>query len=75
MGTNIGINLMTERAKEVEKHIPAEYLEELHGISVGSNLDYDTLLMINALSTTAKNSSGYGCTSFAFRDQQLSYYP
>ena len=70
LGTNIGINLLTERAKEVEQHIPAEYLEELHGISVGSNLDYDTLLMINALSTTARNFGGYGCTSFAFRDPQ-----
>jgi predicted choloylglycine hydrolase len=68
LGTNIGINLLTQRAKDVEKHIPSEYLEELHGISVGSNLDYDTLLMINALYTTARIF--YGCTSFAFRDQQ-----
>jgi predicted choloylglycine hydrolase len=70
LGTNFGINLLTDRAKEVEKHIPSEYLEELHGISVGSNLDYDTLLMINALATTAKSFSGYGCTSFTFRDQK-----
>jgi len=70
LGTNIGINLMTERAKEVEKYIPSEYLEELHGISVGSNLDYDTVLMINALATTAKSFSGNGCTSFTFRDQK-----
>ena len=70
LGTNFGINLMTERAKEVEQHIPAEYLEELRGISVGSNVDYDTLLMINALPTTAKSLSGYGCTSFAFRDEK-----
>ena len=68
LGTDIGINQMTERANQVEKHIPAEYLEELHGISVGSNLDYDTLLMINALYTTAR--SFYGCTSFAFKYQQ-----
>ncbi len=70
LGTNFGINLLMERAKEVEKYIPVEYLEELHGISVGSNLDYDTLLMINALYTTARSFSGYGCTSFTFRDQQ-----
>jgi predicted choloylglycine hydrolase len=69
LGTNFGINLLTERAKEVEKHIPSEYLEELHGISAGSNLDYDTLLMINALYTTARSFSGHGCTSFTFRDQ------
>jgi predicted choloylglycine hydrolase len=68
LGTNIGINLLMERAREVEKHIPSEYLEELQGISVGSNLDYDTLLMINALYTTARIF--YGCTSFAFKNQQ-----
>ncbi len=70
LGTNYGINLVTERAKEVEQHIPSEYLEELHGISVGSNLDYDTLLMINTLSTTAYSFRGHGCTSFAFKDQR-----
>ncbi len=70
LGTNYGINLMMDRAKEVEQHIPSEYLEELRGISVGSNVDYDTLLMINALPTTAKSLSGYGCTSFAFRDEK-----
>jgi predicted choloylglycine hydrolase len=68
LGTNIGTNLMMERAKEVEQHIPFEYKEELHGISAGSNLDYDTLLMINTLYTTAR--SFYGCTSFAFRNQK-----
>ncbi len=70
LGTNYGINLLKERAKEVEQHIPSEYLEELHGISVGSNLDYDTLLGINAMSTTAYSFGGHGCTSFAFKDQQ-----
>ena len=70
LGTNYGINLMMKRAKEVEQHIPAEYLEELHGISVGSNLDYDTLLTMNALSTTAYHFAAHGCTSFAFRDRK-----
>ena len=70
LGTNYGINIVTERAKEVEQHIPSEYLEELHGISVGSNIDYDTLLFINTLSTTAYSFIGHGCTSFAFKDKQ-----
>ena len=70
LGTNIGINLFMKRGKAVEKHIPSEYLEELHGISVGSNIDYDTLLMINALSTTAYSFRNLGCTSFSFKDKK-----
>jgi predicted choloylglycine hydrolase len=69
LGTDIGVNLLKKRAKIVEKNIPAEYLEELHGISAGSNIDYDLLLMYNALPTIAYSFSGYACSSFAFRGE------
>ena len=65
-GTDFGVNLMMKRAKVVEKNIPAEYLEELHGISAGSKIDYDLLLMLNTLPTTAKS---FACSSFAFKDK------
>jgi hypothetical protein len=69
LGTDFGINLLMKRAGAVEEHIPAEYLEELRGISAGSNIDYDILLMANALGTTAYSFSNYGCTSFAYKDK------
>jgi hypothetical protein len=65
-GTDFGVNLMMKRAKVVEKNIPAEYLEELHGISAGANIDYDLLLMLNTLPTTAKS---FACSSFAFKNK------
>ena len=65
-GTDFGVDLMMKRAKIVEKNIPAEYLEELHGISAGSNIDYDLLLMVNALPTAAKS---FACSSFSFKNK------
>ncbi len=44
-----GENLLKKRAKEVEEFIPPEYREELQGLSVGSDIDYDVLLVLNIL--------------------------
>ena len=48
-GTSYGENLLKERAKEVEEFIPPEYREELQGLSAGSDIDYDVLLVLNIL--------------------------
>jgi len=65
-GTDFGVNLLMKRAKVIEKNSPAEYLEELHGISAGANIDYDLLLIQNTIATTAKS---FACSSFAFKDK------
>ena len=49
LGTSYGENLLKERAKEVEEFIPPEYREELQGLSAGSDIDYDVLLVLNIL--------------------------
>ena len=63
-GTSIGENLLKKRAKEVEGFIPAEYKEELRGLSAGSNMDYEILLIRNVLVTVA---SQFACTSVVVR--------
>lgn len=65
-GTDFGVNLLMKRAKIIEKNSPSEYLEELHGISAGANIDYDLLLMENTIATTSKSIA---CSSFAFKDK------
>jgi len=52
-------------AREVEKHIPEEYIEEMRGISDGAGISYDKILFINSLTTVAKRK---GCFSFAYHD-------
>lgn len=55
-----GERWMYSRAKKVETFIPPEYREELRGLSAGSGIAYDTLLMLNVLETVAR---GLECTS------------
>lgn len=57
-----GEKWMYNRAKQAEPYIPSEYREELHGLSTGSGIAYDTLLMLNILETIAR---GLECTSVA----------
>ncbi len=66
LGTRIGVNLMKSRAKEIEPFIPREYQEELNGLSAGSGIDYEMLLMLNVLDTIGRH---FGCTSVAVRGE------
>ena len=59
-GTSIGENLLKKRAKEVEEFIPDEYKEELRGLSAGSKIDYEMLLILNVLATIVNDVA---CTS------------
>ena len=45
-------------AREIEKHSPEEYIEEMRGISDGSGICYDKILFINSLTTVARRN---GC--------------
>lgn len=62
-GTSIGRDILMNRAKEIEKHIPKEYLEELLGLSAATDVDYTTLLMLNIIETIGRQFKG--CTSLA----------
>ncbi len=53
-------------AKEVEKHIPEEYIEEMRGLGDGSGIGYDKILFINLLTTVARKD---GCFAFAYKDK------
>lgn len=64
IGTSIGRRWMISRAKKVEQFIPAELKEELDGLSAGSQINYDLILMLNLLETIAHE---FGCTSVAVR--------
>jgi len=64
LGTGIGVDLMVSRAREVEHFIPAEYQQELNGLSAGSGIDYEMLLMLNVLDTIGRT---FGCTSVAVK--------
>lgn len=48
-GTSYGEKQLIRRAREVEEFIPAEYREELQGLSAGSDIDYDLLVVLNIL--------------------------
>jgi len=52
-------------SKELKKRIPQEYLEEMRGISDGSQIEFDKILFLNALSTI---SMGNKCFAFSFRE-------
>ena len=60
-------NVLTERAKSIEKFIPSEYREELLGVSAGSEIDYEMLLIINVLSTISTDIS---CTSVVIKNPE-----
>jgi hypothetical protein len=49
LGTSYEENPLKKRAKELEEFIPFEYREELQGLSAGSGVDYDLLLVMNIL--------------------------
>jgi len=53
-------------AKEVEKHIPEEYIEEMRGIGDGSGIGYDKILFVNLLTTVARRN---GCFALAYKDK------
>ncbi len=59
-------NSLSNRAREVAQYIPEKYVSELKGLAAGSGIDYDLILMLNTVSTTAK---AYFCTSVAARMQ------
>jgi len=54
------------KAENLEKQIPAEYIEEMHGIADGSQLEYKKILFLNTVSTI---SEGRGCFAFSYRDK------
>ena len=64
-GTSIGKKILMNRAKEIEKHVPKEYREELLGLSAVADVDYTTLLMLNSIETIGRQFKG--CTSLAVR--------
>jgi predicted choloylglycine hydrolase len=53
-------------ARKLEENIPEEYIEEMRGISAGSDIEYDKILFLNTLSTI---SEGQGCFAFAFKNR------
>ena len=55
------------KAEKLEKQIPAEYIEELHGIADGSQLSYNMILFLNTLSTISEDR---GCFAFAYIDKK-----
>lgn len=55
---------LMQRTREMKRFIPEEYREELKGLSAGSGIEYETLLMVNALNTTGRDM---GCTSIAVK--------
>jgi len=55
-------------AKEVKKHIPEEYIEEMRGIGDGSSIGYDKILFANLLSTLSTIGQKKGCFAFAFKN-------
>jgi isopenicillin-N N-acyltransferase-like protein len=60
-------------AKTMEKHIPAEYIEEMKGIAEGSGLSYEDILILHTHSDTVHYGHGWGrpdskpgqCSNFA----------
>ena len=52
-------------SKELKKRIPQEYLEEMRGISDGSQIEFDKILFLNALSTISMANK---CFAFSFRE-------
>jgi len=55
------------KVESLEKQIPVEYIEEMHGIADGSQLEYKKILFLNTVSTI---SEGRGCFVFSYRDKE-----
>ena len=64
LGTSFGENLLKKRAKEVEEFIPPEYIKEIQGLSAGSEIGYEMLLVMNVLTTITIDVA---CTSVVVR--------
>ena len=58
-------NKWIELSGQLEKNIPKEYIDEMRGISDGSDIEYNKILFINALSTISMKDS---CLAFAFQN-------
>lgn len=58
-------NKWIELSRQLGKNIPKEYIDEMRGISDGSNIEYNKILFINTLSTISMKDS---CLSFAFQN-------
>jgi len=58
-------NKWIELSGQLEKNIPKEYIDEMRGISDGSNIEYNKILFINTLSTISMKDS---CLAFAFQN-------
>jgi hypothetical protein len=69
LGTSYGENLLNKRAKEWEEFIPSEYKEELQGLSTGSGIAYEVLLVMNVLGPI---SIDVACASVVVRSPDAS---
>jgi hypothetical protein len=58
-------NRWIELSRQLEQNIPKEYIDEMRGISDGSNIEYNKILFINTLSTISMKDS---CLAFAFQN-------
>jgi predicted choloylglycine hydrolase len=58
-------NKWIELSGQLGKNIPKEYIDEMRGISDGSNIEYNKILFINTLSTISMKDS---CLAFAFQN-------
>lgn len=52
-------------SRELEQHIPEEFLEELHGIAEGSGIEYWKIALWTNMGTIVVNQ---GCSGFSFKD-------
>ena len=69
LGTSYGENLLIKRARELEEFIPSEYKEELQGLSAGSRIAYEVLLVMNILGPI---SIDVACASVVVRSPDAS---
>ena len=54
------------KTENLEKQIPAEYIEEMHGIADGSRIEYNKILFLNTVSTLSEDR---GCFVFFLQRQ------
>ena len=59
-------NTVLDRAREVEQYIPEKYKTELKGLAAGSGIDYEHIMALNTVGTTARS---FFCTSVAVKRQ------
>jgi len=58
-------NRWLQVSKNIQSHIPNEYIEEMRGISDGSGVEYEKILFVNLLSTLSQRKK---CFAFSFTD-------